>query len=220
MAIWLIVFKALLECVMKIAVTSGMGIFMGPVIVCVVFCLFHLHRSHIRAYRRLNKLSSNAADPLYVAFTETSVGVQHIRAFQWVDDFTVHTLAQLDQAQKPFFYLQYLRIWVWNISSLIVAVTVVIGTGLALTFPSATSPGLVGVALITFPGLTLSLRFYFHSLITLENETTAVKNLKAIFTETPSETEPKLRPGRLLTLARHWPREGRIDVHNMFAKYE
>lgn len=179
--------------------------------------LYVLQKFYLRTSRQLRILDLEAKSPLVTLFTEVSLGIQHIRAFQWQGAFENRMIALLNQSQRPFYNLLSVQQWlrlVLDMCSTALATTII---ALALRLSSSEAGiGLALLSLITFSG---SVNEVLNAWVQLETSLGVIARLKSFEKDTPSEMNQAIDSAQIASLA-SWPATGNIQFDWMSARYK
>ncbi|WOL09093.1 hypothetical protein Cni_G17846 [Canna indica] len=183
-----------------------------PVLIIMVFA----QRYYVASARELVRINGTTKAPVMNNAAESLLGVVTIRAFGTIDRFIKTNLQLIDTDASLFYYtigtLEWILLRVEALQNLTIFTSSLF---LVLLPPSAISPGFSGLCLSY--ALTLSAcqvfltRFYAN----LENYIISIERIKQ-FMHIPSEPPAIINERRPPT---SWPREGRIDLHELRVKY-
>jgi ABC-type bacteriocin/lantibiotic exporter with double-glycine peptidase domain len=164
---------------------------------------------------RLLELEANAL--LFTLFSETSDGMQHIRAFQWQSNYMWQCHGMLDYSQKPYYYMFCIQRWltlVLELSTCFIAVALV---SLALFFTNSTSETAIGLAMINLITFSQLLNDLIAAWVELEASLGAIARTRDFNRTTPQEKPVDRLPKA--KLPDYWPTEGGIEFANVNARY-
>lgn len=177
--------------------------------------MFAVQRFYLRTSRQLRLLDLEVRSPLNTLLMETMSGIQHIRSFQWQQQFKDQLLDSLDHAQIPYYYVFCAQAWlalVMDLCTLAIATALI---SLALKFTGTTNESAVGLALLNIVTFSTNLSPTIQCWVDLEMTLGAVARVKAFVTNVPQEQDgPDILP-----LPDHWPSEGAIRFSSVTAKY-
>ena len=177
--------------------------------------MFAIQRFYLRTSRQLRLLDLEVRAPLNTLFMETMSGIQHIRSFQWQDQFKDQLFHSLDHAQIPYYYVFCAQAWlalVMDLCTLAIATTLI---SLALKFMGETSQSAVGLALLNLVTFSTNLSPTIQCWVDLEVTLGAVARVKAFVSNAPQEQDgPDVTP-----LPDYWPAEGAIRFRAVTARY-
>ncbi|KYK61504.1 hypothetical protein DCS_02646 [Drechmeria coniospora] len=152
-------------------------------------------------------------------FTHTSSrpckGVATVRAFGWQSYFGERNRRFLSEAQKPYYLLFSIQVWLNVMLDLLVAVTMILTVSLAMGLRSAFTAGSLGLALMYIPSMGRTLSYVIQSRDLMETSEDALKRLKAFIAETPTEH----LPGEDGVVEVGWPSQGHLTLNGLTVKY-
>jgi ATP-binding cassette subfamily C (CFTR/MRP) protein 1 len=175
--------------------------------------LFLVQRYYLRSSRQVRLIDIEAKAPLYKHFVDTIHGVSTIRAFRWGPAFHAKHAEILDQAQKPFYMLFCVQLWLQLILDLIVGALAVIVVAVATSVPGSLSAGALGVALVLVLQFNSYLTQTIQSWTRVETSIGAVARVQQFVQETPVE------PAGTVTPSSDWPSRGAVCVRKAVAHY-
>ena len=152
--------------------------------------------------------------PLYAFLTETGSGLLHIRAFGWEKQCLKEGLTLLDASQKPFYSMFAIQRWLALAMDLIVLSMAMILLPVALNVPSSSTTNGVALSLITLIYFSDSLSGLIEYWTLVETGLGALARIRNLVQITPQESQ---HDGRVEP---NWPQDGRVEMVNVFAKYE
>lgn len=189
---------------------------MGVVIIPMFVFVYYLQKFYLRTSRQLRFLDLNATAPLYNHFIETVDGAATIQAFGWESAFSSRGLTLLDEAQKPYYTLRIIQIWLEVVLGLFVAVMTVLLIVLCVTVPSSTSGGAIALAFTHVLSLGGMLAALLQSWTSIETSLGSVERLRSFENNTPEEEEPEDPEA----VEAAWPSEGRLELNSITASYK
>lgn len=159
-----------------------------------------------------------AKTPLFVHFTETEAGLEHIRSYGWEEKRFARGLEIIDASQKPYYYM--LAIQGWLILSLDITIAVVSSAvvAVALGNTESTSMAAFGLALLAINVLSRDLGDVIGAWTLLETALGAVGRIRSFSQETPSEKD-MADATNMARLPTDWPQRGEIMLENVTARY-
>ena len=175
--------------------------------------LFLLQRYYLRTSRQVRLIDIEAKAPLYKHFVETSHGVSTIRAFRWGPVFHERHRYILDQAQRPFYMLFCIQLWLALVLNLVVGALAVVLVAVATSSTRILSAGALGVALVLILQFNGFLMQTIQAWTMLETSIGAVARVQQFVQETPKESTGIAKPPP------HWPSRGTIRFQNIEARY-
>lgn len=184
-----------------------------PFLFVAVYLLQHFY---LRTSRQMRHLDLEAKSPLYTQFSETAVGVQHIRAFSWGSETLSESFRLLDFSQKPYYFMFCIQRWLTLVLELNVMVVAVVLVTLALNFPHASSASGIGLAMLTVINFGTGMANVIGTWTRMETSLGAIARLRSFLEETPTEEDPDSEP----ELPKGWPLHGRIELKGVCARYK
>ncbi|KAJ0329702.1 hypothetical protein COL922a_012773 [Colletotrichum nupharicola] len=180
--------------------------------------LYFVQSFYLKTSRQLRFLDLEARSPLQTNLLETVQGLATIRAFGWAAQSIEANHDLVDASQKPVYLLYMVQRWLQLVLELIIA-TVAILVAVIAPQMSATSGGLLGVALIQLMSLSQELKMIVINYTTLETSLTAISRIKAFEKETPSENHPSSGIAVYETPPPGWPQEGSVSFDAATVSY-
>jgi ABC-type multidrug transport system fused ATPase/permease subunit len=181
----------------------------------MIIFVYYLQKFYLRTSRQLRFLDLDVTAPLYNHFIETIDGAATIQAFGWESAFSTKGLMLLDEAQKPYYTLSIIQIWL----RVVLGVFVVLVTVLLITFcvavPSSTSGGAIALAFTHVLSLGRMLTALVISWTAIETSLGSIARLRSFETQTPREEDPE----HPQPVEAAWPSEGRLEFNSITASY-
>lgn len=204
--------ELVLQHTVMIAASSQYAGLMIPVVLVVIY---YLQFFYLQSSRQMRLLDLETQTPLYTKISESTAGLEHIRAFGWEERILDEIYDYADNAAKPFYSLLAIQRWlmlVLNGLGFAMAVTLV---AIALSFTQTTSGPSLGLALIGAIeyGETVQALVMFWT--GLETSLGAVRRIKAFIEDTPTETGK----GTATNPAPHWPSKGQVVLTDVSCAY-
>ena len=181
---------------------------------CIMFYVIQL--VFLRTSRQLRILDLEATTPLHKQLTEMGSGIEHIRAFQWEEEYLRQSYTLIDASQKPRYYMNSIQRWltlVLELTNLVLAVVMVI---FAVFWDHATTQSSIGLGFIGLLSLGEALQFFVTTWTTMETSMGAIARLRAFKEETPQEFDDP----NPLRVPQKWPEHGLIEFNNVTATYK
>lgn len=203
--------RTLLRIGMIIAVTGYTAIIL-PVIATIIY---FVQLFYLRTSRQLRYLELETGGPLCAQFTETAVGLYHIRAFGWQHHCQGVSLQLLDNSQKPFYYMYAAERWlglVMDTITLFMALTIII---IALCVEKIVSASGVALSMLSLITLSYESMQFVRQWMLVETSIGALARTRDFIQNTPIEEDPE----EITRTGRSWPQKGAIKMHNVVAKY-
>ncbi|KAM3549612.1 hypothetical protein ARSEF4850_008758, partial [Beauveria asiatica] len=199
-----------------VSIISSGATYATPIIPLFLFILFVLQHFYLRTSRQLRILELDSTKTLVSHSTESSTGIEHIRAFQMEEDFVRHLYRILDESQKPIYFLFAIQQWLISVMDFVTATAAVCIVSLALNFKKTTSASAMGLALlglISFSDFTSqTVRFF----VEMENTFGAVARIRDFARMTPKEEDEE----KCEDVPDQWPLSGRVDLNGVSAMYK
>ncbi|KAJ3498540.1 hypothetical protein NLG97_g1033 [Lecanicillium saksenae] len=200
--------------VVDVTIISSGASYATPIIPFFLLVLFFIQHFYLHTSRQLRILELDSTKTLTKHSTESATGIEHIRALQLEEDFTVEFYRMLNEAQKPIYVLYAIQQWLVSVMDFATATAAVSVVSLALNFKkstSATAMGLALLGLISFSDFTSqTIRFF----VNMENTFGAVSRIRDFAKHTPIELDEDCEdvPGQ-------WPVSGKLDLRSVSAVY-
>lgn len=199
-----------------VSIISSGASYAAPIIPFFLLILFLIQHFYLRTSRQLRILELDSSKTLVSHSTESSTGIEHIRALQLEGDFVRHFYYVLDETQKPLYFLYAIQQWLVSVMDLITAAAAVCVVSLAVNFKkstSATAMGLALLGLISFSDFTSqTIRFF----VAMENTFGAVSRIRDFARMTPKENDDGVEED----FPDQWPLSGRLDLNCVSAMYK
>lgn len=188
---------------------------MIPALLIVVYLVQHFY---LRTSRQLRIRELETQEPLFTKFTETSNGIQHIRAFKWQGAFMQQMQELFDHTQIPYYNLFCVQRWLTLVLDLTVTAIATMVVGLAIGYPSLTDENAVGLAMLSIVTFSDSLARLVNAWVELEISLGSIARIKAFCFGTPQEKEED--SGNSGSVPDHWPSSGRVEFRSVSASYK
>lgn len=203
-------------CITSTALVIAGSYYMGILIVPMFVFVYYLQDFYMQTSRQLRFLDLEATAPLYNHFIETVDGAATIQAFGWESAFSSKGLTLLDDAQKPFYILRIIQIWLEVVVGLFVGVMTTMLITLCVSVPSSTSAGAIALAFMHVLSLGGMLAELVQSWTHMETPLGSVERIRSFESNTPSEKEAKDPQ----IVASSWPSEGLLELKSITASYQ
>ncbi len=199
-----------------IGIISSGSKYAAPIVPIFIIVLYLVQYFYLRTSRQLRLLDLESSSPLYTHFTETSNGVQHIRAFQWQEAFIQQCIVRLDRAQKPYYYLFSIQRWLTLVLGLSTFAIAVVLVTFALNFTDSTSETALGLSLLNLITFSSNIADFIDSWVDLETSLGAISRVRTFTTTTPVEEDVDTLDTAQLE---HWPESGLVEFRSVSASY-
>jgi ABC-type multidrug transport system fused ATPase/permease subunit len=209
-------FKGFLGVISNVAVVAAGAKYVAIVIPFLFGLLYLIQYYYLRTSRQMRLLDLEAKNPLFSELTESSDGLQHIRAFKWEQEFLDRGLKVLDHSQKPFYYMYCIQRWLNLVLDLAVAAIAVLLVALGFTFAS-TNQAALGLSLFIIMRVGGDMSILIMTWANLETSLGAVARIRDFEAETPREGSEDRDVAA--TLPAKWPHHGAIELDNVTAEY-
>lgn len=177
--------------------------------------VYLLQRFYLRTSRQLRYMDLETQAPLLDAIQETMGGVSTIRAFGWQSASHRKFLTLLDCSQRPYYLLLCIQRWLSLMLDILTAVIATVVVSLAVSIPSTSSAGSLGLALLNILGFNSQLSAFVVAWTTIETSASAVFRCQNFEQTTPDERLPL----EIAEPSRDWPSEGKIIIQDLRATY-
>lgn len=203
-----------------IAIISS-GVYFAALVIPILFgFLIRLQRFYLKTSRQMRLLQIEATAPLYTLFNDTTLGIQHIRAFQWSSFYEEEFIERLDYAQRPFYQMLSIQQWLFLVLDLGIFVLATVVVTLALHLREDSSVNGLGLALVSVMRMSEEMSLCLRHWADAETSIGAVSRVLDYEESTPKE--------RQLTpdddddddaIDSCWPEEGRLKFSKVIAQY-
>lgn len=205
-----------LEIVVQHTVLIAAGAqYAGLMIPVILVIIYYLQLFYLQSSRQMRMLDLESQTPLYTKISESTAGLEHIRAFGWEDEILDKVYEHSDNAAKPFYYLYTIQRWLMLVLNGLGFVMAVVLVAISLSFTQTTTGPSLGLALIgasEYGACVEALVMYWTG---LETSLGAVRRIKAFVEDTPTEVDkPTARPP-----AANWPSRGRVVLTDVSCAY-
>ena len=180
----------------------------------LVYCL--ILRTYFRILHGHRAQSLQAKSHLYTQLSEISTGVEHIRAFSWIDRYMEHVYVTLDNVQTANYLLRCAHAWMWSHSDNLAMAAAMLVVYAALFHSDTTSPYRVGPAFISIFYLGGILETSVNWYTNTKESIVALGRLQSFVDNTPQEEDEE----ELVAVPDAWPSHGVVEFKNVTAKYE
>lgn len=184
----------------------------------VISALYAIQYYYLRTSRQVRHLDLEWKAPLYTMFTETTSGIEHVRAFYWQAQYMWQMLGLLDYSQRPAYAMYCIQVWLVLVLDMCVTGIAVSLVAFAVFFPEATSPTAIGLALVNLVTFSDSSSLLVKSWATMETSLGSIHRTRDFnetvrLEESPTHSEADRVP-------QDFPGEGRIEIVGVTAKYK
>jgi ATP-binding cassette subfamily C (CFTR/MRP) protein 1 len=177
--------------------------------------VYLLQRFYLRTSRQLRYMDLEAHAPLIDAIQETMSGVPTIRAFGWQSASHRRFLNLLDRSQRPYYLLLCIQRWLSLMLDILTAVIATVVVSLAVSIPSTSSAGSLGLALLNILGFSGQLSIFVVAWTTIETSAGAVARCQNFERTTPNEQSAV----EIAKPNQDWPAQGKIIIKDLRATY-
>lgn len=185
----------------------------GAITPGVFAVLYVVQYFYLRTSRQIRLLDIECKVPLYTQFTESSVGLLHIRAFGWEQKVFAQSLELLDVSQKPYYYMFVIQRWLELVMDLLVFALAMFLLPIAFNIELSTTAGGIALSLVTLIQFSEILTLFVRDWTQLETSLGAIARLRHLFANTPQESDINGGVGP------YWPQHGHVVMDNVVAKY-
>lgn len=182
----------------------------------LVITIYFLQRFYLRTSRQLRHMDLETNAPLIDAIQETMHGVSTIRAFGWQTANHRNFSNLLDRSQRPYYLLLCIQRWLSLMLDLLTAVLATVIVAIAVSMPSTSSAGSLGLALLNILGFNSQLSTFVVAWTSIETSASAVSRCRDFERMTPAE---QLREEEVVEPNQDWPLEGKIVIQDLRATY-
>lgn len=208
--------KALSSVIADIALIAASSYYAILMLPLIFINFYFIQLVYLRTSRQLRLLDLEAKTPLYSLLTEMGVGVEHIRAFNWCEQYTERSHLVIDASQRPHYFMTCIQRWLGLVvdgNNLFVAVILML---FAIYWGATTSKSGIGLAFIGLINLTSNVDGMMSMWVGLETSLGAIARLKNYVRDTPQQLD---HPDPV-DVPENWPERGDIVFDNVSAHYE
>lgn len=198
-----------------IGIVSSGSEYAPSIIVLLAAILYGIQYFYLRTSRQLRHLELQTTSPLVTHFTETNLGMAHIRALGWQQPFSKELNILLNRSQHPFFYLLCIQQWLTLSLDFTTFVAGVILTSIALLAPQSSSDSAIGLALLNLISFSTTASYVIQMWVHVETSIGGLARIKEFSEDTPVEQDRMDAP----ELPESWPSSGKIDFNCVTASY-
>lgn len=195
-----------------VAVSSKYTAISFPFLLAIMYIL---QKFYLRTSRQMRLLDLESKSALYTNFLETLQGIATVRAFGWQDYFRDLNRGFLSEAQKPYYLMFSIQVWLNVMLDLIVAITMILTMSLAMELGSGFSAGTLGLALTNISSISQTLSYVIQSWTLMETSVGALMRLKSFLNDTPTEH----LSGEDSIPDEGWPSKGQLAFESLTVKY-
>lgn len=189
--------------------------YVAAIVPGVLIALYLIQKFYLRTSRQLRYLELEANAPLATLFVETIDGLSTVRAFGWTSAAKARNHALLDSAQKPYYLLFCIQVWLRLVLDLMTAAIAAIVVSIAMSLRSSTSAASIGVSLVNVLGFNSTLTDLLQAWTELETSLGAVARTRNFAGSTPVEDSDMESP---FEPTNNWP-HGDITFGHLSAAY-
>lgn len=189
--------------------------FTPPIILFLFGILYGIQYFYLRTSRQLRYLELETTAPLVSHFTETSLGMAHIRGLRWQRYYHKELIARLDHSQHPFFYLLCIQQWLTLALDFMTFVSAVTLISITMVLPGSSSESAIGLALLNLISFSTTASYFLQMWVHLETSLGGLARIQSFCEDTPVEKDCEDMPA----LPDNWPSSGKIDFNCVTAKY-
>ncbi|KAB8259983.1 P-loop containing nucleoside triphosphate hydrolase protein [Aspergillus pseudonomiae] len=205
------------EYAMDVAAALIAGTIANPALLIITIVLLTMYfwfaRRYIKASRQLKDLENDAKGPLLEELESTISGLSSVRAFGQVDVAVQRFQDKVGLHARAFWHLWLLNRWLaFRVNVLGAAFSAL--SAVMVAYMPGISPSVAGFAI----GFTLQISFNMAMGIrAYSNLEQAMNSVKRIHSLTTIQTESD--KGHDQDLPRGWPREGKLEVSQLFVQH-
>lgn len=186
--------------------------FMIPGIIIVVY---FLQLFYLQSSRQMRLLDLESQTPLYTKISESTAGLEYLRAFGWEKKTLDKIFEFTDVAAKPFFYMYTIQRWLVMVLNGLGAVMSIILVSMAVYLTGTTTQASLGLALISLVDYSEMIEELVIHWTALETSLGAVRRIKGFIESTPTEVDKD----RATDPIPEWPRQGRVVLKDVSCAY-
>lgn len=194
-------------------IASGAS-YAAPILPVMIIFVLIVQHFYLKTSKQLRAMELDSSKLLVRQLSETSAGLEHIRAFDSEEHFIVEFQAILDQTQKPYYYLMAAQQWLLTVLDFFTAAAAVSMVSLAVNFPSTASPTSMGLAFVSLVTFSMVISLFIRYFVAMEISYGAVARIRAYVQGTPIEKDHQNSPPE------NWPESGKIVFKQVSAAYK
>ena len=141
--------------------------------------------------------------------------MQHIRAFQWQNEFRAQMQDRLDYSQVPYYSLLCVQRWLTVVMDLCVCAIAALLVGMAVFYTAEISQNAIGLAMVSLVTFSVTMTFLVESCVELEISLGAVARVRNFVQSSPQEEDGEIDE----TVPDYWPSSGGIEFRGVSASY-
>lgn len=202
--------------VIRIGVIIAITEYLAAAIPIFGIIIYFLQLVYLRTARQLRHVDLEAKAPLCAQFTESALGLQHIRAFGWERQTIQKSYRLIDDSQKPHYHILAAERWLGLTMDTLTLLTATVLVTIAVWLGYITTASGIGLSLLSLITLSFDATHFVEEWMGLEASLGALTRLKILIQTTPLEEDPENRA----PLPPKWPSEGNIVIKNVAARYE
>ena len=200
----------------RVAVIIAVTKYTSAAIPIFVVVIYLVQLVYLRTSRQLRQIDLETKGPLCAQYTESALGLQHIRAFGWERQNIQKSYILIDDSQKPHYHILAAERWLGLTMDTISLLTAVVLVTIAVWLSYITTASGIGLSLLSLISLSYDATHFVEEWMGLESSLGALSRLKTLIQTTPLEEDPEDEA----TLPPNWPTEGNIVIQNVTAHYE
>lgn len=208
----LYVFEMVAQQTVLIAAGAQYAGLMMPIVLIV---LYYIQLFYLQSSRQMRLLDLESQTPLYTKITESTDGLEYIRAFGWEKGVLDKIYQSTDVAAKPFYYMYTIQRWLLLVLNGLGLAMSLILVSIAVFLTKTTSQASLGLALLSLSNYGAAVEALVVCWTGLETSLGAVRRIKAFVEDTPSEVD---KPGALLPPP-SWPNKGLVVLNGVSCAY-
>lgn len=200
----------------RLGVIIGVTKYTSAAVPVYVFIMYVVQLVYLRTSRQLRQVDLETKGPLCAQFTESALGLQHIRAFGWERQNVEKSYRLIDDSQKPHYHILAAERWLGLTMDTVSLLTSVVLVAIAVWLRHITTASGVGLSLLSLISLSYDSTHFIEEWMSLESSLGALSRLKDLIQTTPLEEDPEEEA----PLPPNWPAKGEIVIDNVTAHYE
>ncbi|KAJ6789855.1 hypothetical protein PWT90_09628 [Aphanocladium album] len=197
------------------AILAG-ATYMTAILPAVLGIIYFVQRYYLRTSCQLRLLDIEVQAPLVSSLRDISTGLVYIRGFQTQKHDYARCLHQLDQAQKPYYFLLACQTLLSLVLESVVTLMALTLSILALYAHGSTTPNAAGLAFLNLITLGTGLNLVVTTWTSMETSLGALARVRDFLRDTPTEEN---KQGQL-DLPENWPSKGEVIFKDVVARYK
>lgn len=207
--------SGLLMCIVQLVLVLVPAIYMLAILPLVGLILFCTQHFYLRTSTQLRHLDLQSKAALHTKVSELCEGLLTIRAHRWQRPKHLAFLDKLDSAQRPFYLLYMIQVWLQLVLNLTAAALCTAMIGVSVALRNSTSASGIGLAMLNLVTLGQSLENFLVPWTQLETSLAAISRIESFQRNTPQEQNDAAS----FDIPPKWPSEGKLECKRLWVTY-